>query len=263
MAEAFESSKYNELTSPTALDNNYAVALVTGAGAGIGYACVIRLVALGIAVVCVDRDTDKLTRLSEEFGTLIHPVNIDLEDSESVTQGLSSLPDAFHDTDILVNSAGHAIGGQRSFEQGRLVDWERIIETNVGGMLRVTHAVLPGMVQRDRGHIINLGSTASLERYEREAVYIASKHAVHGLSEGLRADLEHTSVRVTEILPGTVRSDFHHTRFRGDQAAVDAFADKFPGALVPDDVARVIMFALAQPLKVTLDQVVLARTRSR
>ena len=239
----------------------YSTALVTGAAAGIGRACVQRLTEQGVRVVCVDRDDAALARFGEELGALVHCVSLDLDDSHSVEKGLHVLPKEFHEIDILINSAGHAIGGQRSFEQGDLRDWEGIIETNVGGMLRVTHGLLPGMVERDRGHIINLGSTASLERYEREAVYIASKHAVHGLSEGLRADLENTGVRVTEILPGTVNTDFHHTRFRGDEAARQAFAKRFPGALLPDDVARVIMFALEQPINVSLDQVVVARTR--
>ena len=243
------------------LSSKYSTALVTGAAAGIGRAVAGKLVEQGIGVVCVDRNTDTLTRLVKELGALAYPLTIDLDDSESVQQGLQLLPKDRSEVDILVNNAGHAIGGQRSFEKGSLSDWERIIETNVRGMLRVTHALLPGMVERDRGHIINLGSTASLERYESEAVYIASKHAVHGFSEGLRADLESTGIRVTEVLPGSVRTGFHRTRFRGDETAIEAFSEKFPGSVAPEDVARVIMMALDQPLSVSLDQVVVARTR--
>ena len=249
------------MSSEPSLNSKYSTALVTGAAAGIGRAVAGKLVERGIRVVCVDRDTGQLARLGEELGAFAYPVSMDLDDSQSVQQGLQSLPKALREVDILVNNAGHAIGGQRSFEQGRLSDWERIIETNVRGMLRITHALLPGMVERDRGHIINLGSTASLERYELEAVYIASKHAVHGFSEGLRADLEPTGIRVTEILPGSVRTDFHRTRFRGDETAMEVFAERFPGAVTPDDVARVIIFALDQPLSVSLDQAVVARTR--
>lgn len=249
-------------TTEPSLNDKYTTALVTGAASGIGRALVERLVEQQLRVVCADRDASMLARLLDEVGALVHALPLDLDDTESIKQALLSLPKALQAIDILVNSAGHAIGGQRRFDQGRLQDWENIIETNVRGMLRVTHALLPGMVERDRGHIINLGSTASLERYESEAVYIASKHAVHGFSEGLRADLDATGVRVTEILPGMVRSDFHMTRFSGDETAVEDFAQKFPGALLPDDVARVILVALDQPLSVTLDQVVVARTRS-
>ena len=250
------------MSSEPGIIDKHAIGLVTGAADGIGRAVVKRLVEREVRVVCADRDATKLARLVDDSGALGYPLCMDLDDNVAVQQALRSLPKNLQAIDILVNSAGHAIGGQRSFDQGRLADWENIIETNVRGMLRVTHALLPGMVERDRGHIINLGSTASLERYESEAVYIASKHAVHGFSEGLRTDLDATGVRVTEILPGSVSSSFHTTRFRGDAAAAEGFAHKFPGAVLPDDVARVILVALDQPLSVTLDQVVVARTRS-
>ncbi len=239
------------------------IGLVTGAAAGIGREVVRRLVERGVRVICADRDANRLANLVDGAVTDVYALTMDLDDPESVEHGIATLPREWRSIDILVNNAGHAVGGQRLFDQGQLTDWEGIIETNVNGMLRITHAVLPAMIERDRGHVINVGSTASLIRYDSEAVYIASKHAVHGFSEGLREDLAATGIRVTEVLPEAVQSDFNMTRFRGDAAAAKNFAQKYPGPLMPDDVARVIIVVLEQPLTVTIDQIVVARTRFR
>ena len=136
-----------------------------------------------------------------------------------------------------------------------------IIDANVTGMIRVTHAVVPGMLARGHGHIVNLGSVAGLQVYRDGSIYHASKFAVHALSEGLRKDYADTDLRVTEILPGLTRTGFAAARFHGDQAKGTAYYDQFPAAIEPVDIARTILFALDQPPQVTIAQLVVMPTR--
>ncbi|MDH3389340.1 MAG: SDR family oxidoreductase, partial [Gammaproteobacteria bacterium] len=161
----------------------------------------------------------------------------------------------FDQIDILINNAGHDTGGRRRFDEGSAGQWCDIIETNVQGMIRMTHVLVGGMLQRGRGHIINLGSIAGLKPYASGSAYVASKYAVHGLSETLRLDYAGKGIRVTEIMPGLVRSGFAGQRL-GDAAEAQAFYDSFDACLRPEDVAETVCFAIAQPDHVEIAQLV-------
>ena len=161
----------------------------------------------------------------------------------------------FDDIDVLVNNAGHDVGGRRPFEAGSVEQWCDVVETNVQGMIRLTHALIHGMLARGRGHIVNMGSIVGLKPAATMAAYVSSKHAVHGLSETLRLDYAGQGIRVTEILPGLVRTGFAEQRF-GDTAQADQFYDGHEVYLQPDDVARTVEFALQQPAHVEIAQLV-------
>jgi 3-hydroxy acid dehydrogenase/malonic semialdehyde reductase len=237
-----------------------AVALVTGASSGIGRALVRMLGERGLRVAGIGRDPDRLDQAMASLGSSGIAVPLDLTDGLAVARILERLPEDWRGIDIVVNNAGHDVGGRRRLDEGQADDWAAIIETNVSGLIRMTHAVLPGMLERDRGHIVNVGSIAGLRAYKGGNVYNASKFAVHGLSDALRLDYDGTRLRVTEILPGLVRTGFAAARSRGDQAAAQAFYESFPAAMEPDDVARTIVFALEQPSHVTIAQLVVVPT---
>ncbi len=237
-----------------------APALVTGASAGIGEAVAEALVERGCRVVCAARRLDRLEALARRLGSRCHPLALDVTDAAATAGLIERLPPELREIDILVNNAGHDIGGRRRFDQGDADDWARIIETNVSGMIRVAHAVIPGMVARGRGHVVNLGSIAGLNANPGGTAYNASKFAVHGFSGALRADFAGSGVRVTEILPGTARTEFASTRLHGDAAGGDAFYDGFDTVLTAADVARCVVFALEQPAHVVVSQLVVVPT---
>jgi 3-hydroxy acid dehydrogenase/malonic semialdehyde reductase len=230
------------------------VALVTGAGGGIGEAVAEALVRIGCRVVCAGRRTDRIEAVAVRLGSSAHALHLDVTDRKSVDGLFDRLPKELHDIDILVNNAGHDIGGRRRFDQGAMTDWESIIGTNVLGLIRVTHKVISGMVARDRGHIVNLGSIAGRQAYAGGTLYTGSKFAIHGFSDSLRLDFRNTGIRVTEILPGMVRTDFASHRWRGDQARADNFYREFGVCLAPADVARTVVFAVQQPPHVVIAQ---------
>jgi NADP-dependent 3-hydroxy acid dehydrogenase YdfG len=232
-----------------------ATALVTGASSGIGEAIATRLAGGDCRVVCAGRSSDVLAALCERLGSGAHPLELDVTDPESVESILTRLPDEWREVDILVNNAGHDEGGRRRFDEGSAEQWARIIETNVTGLIRTTRALIPGMIARDRGHVVNIGSIAGLTPYATGTIYSGSKHAVHGFSESLRLDFAGTGVRVTEIMPGLVRTNFALNRW-GDSKRADAFYDDFGACLEPDDIARTVLFALEQPPNVVISQLV-------
>jgi len=156
----------------------------------------------------------------------------------------------------LVNNAGHDIGGRTRFDVGSADDWADIIHTNLIGLMRVTRSVLPGMVERKRGDIVNMGSISALRMVPDMAPYSASKAGVHMLSDIIRGELAQTPIRVTEILPGLTRTGIVRTRYRGDVAQEKAYFDQFEMALDPKDVARTVIFALSQPPEVQIAQIV-------
>jgi NADP-dependent 3-hydroxy acid dehydrogenase YdfG len=157
---------------------------------------------------------------------------------------------------VLINNAGHDVGGRRHFVEGEAEQWTAIIETNVNGVIRVTRELLEGMLERDRGHVVNIGSIAGVRPYEGGSAYVASKFAVRGLSECLRLDCRDSRVRITEILPGTVRTEFAERR-TGDVDAASRFYGGFADLLHADDVARAIVYALEQPPHAVVSQLVL------
>lgn len=232
-----------------------AVALVTGASSGIGAKTAEALAGIGCRVICAGRSLDRLKPVAKMLGDKALAFEVDVNDESSVDGFIDRLPQAWREIDVLVNNAGHDKGGRRRFDEGSAEEWASIIETNVIGLIRVTRAVIPGMIARDRGHVVNIGSISGYKPYATGTIYAASKFAVHGFSESLRLDYRNTGVRVTEILPGMVRTGFAKSRW-GDDTRASKFYDDFGTCLVPEDVARTVAFAVQQPPHVVISQLV-------
>jgi 3-hydroxy acid dehydrogenase/malonic semialdehyde reductase len=230
--------------------------LITGASSGIGAVLATNLVAEGYRVIGTARSSDRLNELADKLGSAFLPLELDLNNPDIASMLTRALPDSWQQIDVLINNAGHDVGGRKPFAEGKLEHWLDIIETNLKGLLAVTYAVLPGMLQRDHGHIVNIGSTSGLEPVATTAVYSASKHGVNGFSESLRKELEQTGVRVSQILPGMVRTGFAAARF-GDRQRAEQFYDDFGKWLEPEDVAGAVIYALKQPAHVVISQLVI------
>jgi len=238
------------------------VALVTGASSGIGEAIATTFVDNGYRVICAARRMDKLAQLTQRLGNAACALELDVTDAASVESLHERLPQDWRSIDILVNNAGHDRGGRRRFDQGSAAEWAAIIDTNVTGLIRTTHAVIAAMIERDRGHIVNIGSISGISSYATGTIYSGSKHAVHGFSESLRLDYAGTGIRVSEILPGMVRTDFALNRWR-DQARAESFYDDFGVCLTPEDIARTVLFAIQQPPHVVISQLVVVPSAQR
>ena len=222
-------------------------ALVTGAGSGIGAAIASALVERGANVIIADLDVDAAKRLATKLGEAATPLALDVTDKAAVDAVLQSIPAAFRPLDILVNNAGHDIGGRTHFARGPADDWSSIIDTNLTGMMRVTRAVLPELLEQESGDIVNMSSISALRLVPDTAAYTTSKAGVRAFTDALRADLAETAIRVTEILPGLTRTNIILGRHRGDRALEAAYFDQARIALDPEDVARSVLFALEQP----------------
>jgi 3-hydroxy acid dehydrogenase/malonic semialdehyde reductase len=221
-----------------------------------GTAIATALVAAGHPVVLVDRDAARLDALAKSLGGKTTTLVLDITDGPKVAALPSMIPDAFKPIDILINNAGHDIGGRKRFDIGSADDWAAIVDTNLNGLMRVTRAILPDMVARDTGDIVNMGSIAALRIVADMAPYNASKAGIHMLTDIIRAELAHTGIRITEIMPGLTRTGIILTRYRGDRDQEKAYFDQFEMALDPEDIARSIMFALEQPRHVQVAQMV-------
>jgi 3-hydroxy acid dehydrogenase / malonic semialdehyde reductase len=230
-------------------------ALVSGASGGIGTAICRHLAAAGYRVAATARKRSSLRELQQELGDRLCALELDVTDALAVKNLPGELPGDFSEIDVLVNNAGHDVGGRRMFEQGSAEQWCDIIDANVQGMIRLTHALIGGMLARGAGHVVNMGSIAGLKPYASGSAYVSSKYAVHGLSETLRLDFAGRGIRVTEIMPGLVRTGFAAQRL-GDAQQAQEFYDSFEQCLDPDDVARTVMFALQQPRHVEIAQLV-------
>ena len=237
-----------------------AVALVTGASAGIGEAVTEALAEKGCRVIAAARSMDRLRAIAGRIGPACHAFELDVTDPQSTAGLCERLPAELREIDILINNAGHDIGGRRRFDLGDAEQWAHIIETNITGMIRVTRAVVPQMIERGRGHIVNLGSIAGLRAYPGGSIYAATKFAVRGFTSGLRADYAGSNIRVSEILPGTARTEFARARLHDDEAAAEAFYDSFETLLTAADIARCVVFALEQPAHVVVAQLVVVPT---
>ncbi|MGQ0676570.1 MAG: SDR family oxidoreductase [Rhodospirillales bacterium] len=238
-----------------------AVALVTGAGAGLGKAAALRLAARGCKVICAGRRLEPLQALAKALGNGAIAFKLDVTDAKDCATLFERLPESHRQIDILVNNAGHDVGGRKRFDEGKMEDFAAIAETNVIGLMRVAHAVLPAMVRRSSGDVVNLGSTAGLRQYPLTNVYAATKAFVHSFSEGLRYDYRETDIRIIEIMPGITRTEFAAARFGGDKDRGDAYYKRFPALMEPDDIARAIIYALDQPRSVTVAQMLVVPTR--
>lgn len=192
-------------------------AVVTGAAGGMGRAITRALLDGGRQVVLVDRDAESLRALAAEMGDNTFAVQLDITDAENVDRLLELIPDAFKPVDILVNNAGHDIGGRTRFDVGAADDWSNIISTNLIGLMRVTRSILPDMVARNAGHIVNISSINAVRIVPDMAAYSTSKAGVHMFTETIRGELAETAIRVTEIQPGLARTNIIVTRYRGDR----------------------------------------------
>jgi 3-hydroxy acid dehydrogenase/malonic semialdehyde reductase len=231
------------------------VALVSGASGGIGTAICRLLIENNYRVVAAARNEESLSKLANDLGDRLHPLLLDVTDAAAVAGFVQDLPADFSEIGVLVNNAGHDTGGRQSFEQGSAEQWCDIIETNVQGMIRLTHALIDGMLERGSGHVVNMGSIAGLKPYATGTAYVSSKYAVHGLSDTLRLDYAGRGIRVTEIMPGLVRSGFAAQRL-GDTQQGQEFYDGFEQCLQPGDVADTVLYALRQPQHVEIAQLV-------
>jgi 3-hydroxy acid dehydrogenase / malonic semialdehyde reductase len=229
------------------------VAFVTGASAGFGAAIARRFAKDGTRVVAAARRTDRLESLQKEFGSLIFPVALDVRERAQVESVVAGLPPEFAEIDILINNAGLS----QNLEPAHRVpieDWEVMVDTNIKGILYCTRLILPGMVARDRGHVVNIGSVAAENPYPGGNVYGATKAFVKQFSRNLRADLLGTAVRVTVIEPGLAETEFSIVRFKGDEKrAASLYTETTP--LSAEDIADAVHWAATRPAHVNIDSI--------
>ena len=238
------------------------IVFITGASAGIGQACARAFAAAGARVLMAARRVDRLTALADELhaahGTRTHAVELDVRDRAAVNAVVDGLPPEWQAIDVLVNNAGLSRGFDKLHE-GDPADWEEMIDTNVKGLLWVTRAVVPGMVERGRGHVINIGSIAGHETYPRGNVYCGTKRAVYAITDGLRQDLVDTPLRVSTVDPGMVDTEFSTVRFHGDSTRAESVYQGLE-PLHADDVADTTVYIATRPPHVTINEVVIMPT---
>lgn len=238
------------------------IALITGATSGIGAACARKFAGAGFDVIITARRSEQLSvmagELTQSFGVQVLPLCFDVRDKEAVKRAVESIPAGWRDIDVLINNAGLALGLEPEYA-GDFTDWETMIDTNVKGLLYMTRLIVPGMVERMKGHVINIGSVAGDAAYAGGAVYCATKAAVKILSDGLRIDLSHTPVRVTNLKPGLVETNFSNVRFHGDtERAAKVYQGIQP--LTGDDIADVALYAAKAPAHVQIAEVLILAT---
>lgn len=238
------------------------IALITGATSGLGKAIALRLGKEGYNLIITGRRKDKLEELDKEisinYGSTVLPLCFDVRKYDEVEAVLGNLPEKWKNIDVLVNNAGLAVGLDPIYK-GQVDDWERMIDTNVKGLLYVTRVVTPGMVERCSGHIINIGSIAGKAVYPNGAVYCATKYAVNALHQGMRMDLLPYNIRVTQICPGAVETEFSLVRFKGDKGRADQVYTGYEN-LVADDIAESVYFAISQPPHVDIQDMLVMPT---
>ena len=235
------------------------IALITGATSGIGRATAEAFADLDFSLILCGRRQERLDEMQEYLGakTLVTTLNFDVRNWVEVYESINTLAEEWQAIDILVNSAGNAYG-MSAIQDGDPADWDQMIDGNVQGLLYVSKAVMPGMVTRKRGHIVNLSSVAGKETYPNGAVYCASKAAVEALSNGMRLDLTQHGIKVTNIAPGAVETEFSMVRFKGDKERADKIYQGFT-PLTAEDIADSIVFAVTAPAHVTIaDMTILA-----
>ena len=235
-------------------------ALITGATSGIGKATAVRFADEGINLILCGRRADALEELQEKLSTKvsIHTLQFDVRDRKAVLTKINELPDDFKTIDILINNAGNA-HGLDPIQDGNLDDWDAMIDINVKGLLYVSKAIVPQMIARKQGHIINIGSTAGKEVYPKGNVYCASKHAVDAINQGMRIDLNGHNIRVGAVNPGMVATDFSKVRFKGDVSRADTVYQGFD-CLQADDIADIIHFVVSRPYHVNIADLVVMST---
>ena len=235
--------------------------LITGATSGIGLACARKFAENGDKVILTGRNEQRLAEIRKTLidrGAQVLTLAFDVRDSEKAKEYIDGLPAEWKEIDVLVNNAGLALGVDREYE-GDIEEWSTMIDTNIKGLLTMTRLIVPGMVERNRGHIINIGSVAGDAAYAGGSVYCATKAAVKALSDGLRIDVIDTSIRVTNLKPGLVETNFSNIRFRGDkERAKKLYTGIKP--LTGDDIADVAVYAANAPEHVQIAEVLILAT---
>ncbi|MFI4956821.1 MAG: SDR family NAD(P)-dependent oxidoreductase [Gammaproteobacteria bacterium] len=236
--------------------------LITGASSGIGEACAMALARQGSKLILVARREGRLKAIEEslkETGAQIHTRALDVRDHDAIEAFMNSLPADFANIDILINNAGCALGIETLADAPRK-DWDDMIDINVKGLLYMTRAILPGMLAREHGHIVNIGSTAAHNVYPGGSVYCATKHAVNAITKTLQLEVAGKGVRVTEIDPGAVETEFSVVRFKGDEAKAKKVYEGMKTPLSAGDVADAIVYAVTRPAHVNIAQILLYST---
>jgi NADP-dependent 3-hydroxy acid dehydrogenase YdfG len=237
-------------------------ALITGATSGIGEAIANIFAANGWDIIITGRRKERLQSLAKAL-TEKHQIKVlelafDVRDKEAVFQAIESLPEPWKNIGVLVNNAGLAVG-MNKIQDGEIDDWERMIDTNVKGLLYVSRAVMPGMIERKQGHIINIGSIAGKEVYPNGNVYCGTKHAVDAITKAMRIDAVEHNIKVTQIAPGAVETEFSIVRFKGDKDKADKVYQGFE-PLRGEDIAEVTWFAASLPSHVNINDMVVMPT---
>jgi len=235
-------------------------ALITGASSGIGRATARIFASHGINLIICGRRKERLKELQQELSAEVdvHYMDFDVRDKAAVFNAIESLPTSFAHIDILINNAGNA-HGLSPIDQGEIDDWEAMIDINVKGLLYISKAIIPSMIQNNAGHIINIGSTAGKEVYPGGNVYCASKHAVDALNQAMRIDLHQHGIRVGAINPGLVETEFSEVRFKGDTEKAKKVYQGFT-PLTPEDIAEIIYFAVSRPAHVNIADLIVMPT---
>ncbi|MEA5466739.1 SDR family oxidoreductase [Leptothoe sp. PORK10 BA2] len=236
--------------------------LITGASSGIGTSCARFFAQAGAKLILAARRKEKLQALADELQQTYQAQTlllcVDVQDRQAVMTAIEGLPPDWQSVDVLINNAGLSRGLEKQYEAS-IQDWEEMIDTNIKGLLYMTRAIVPGMVTRGQGHVVNIGSIAARQTYAGGSVYCATKSAVKALSEGLKIDLLGTPVRVTNIEPGLVETEFSNVRFRGDDdRAKSVYKGMTP--LTPDDIADTILYAVTRPAHVNISEIFVMAT---
>lgn len=243
----------------TTLNNK--IVLITGASSGIGYSCAELMAAQGAKLILSARRTERLEQLAQklttQFGQEHLIITCDVSKKEQVKAQLAALPAAWQKIDILVNNAGLALD-TLPLQEGDIEHWETMIDTNVKGLLYVSRAIIPGMLERNSGHVVNIGSVAGHSCYPNGNVYSATKFAVNALSQSMRLDLFGSAIRVTEIAPGAVETEFSEVRWNDKQRAKEFYKDFQP--LMAEDVADAVLYAVTRPQHVDIAQMLIMPT---
>ena len=226
--------------------------LITGATSGIGLAAAKKLANDENQLILCGRRQQKLDEISKELSAITNVLSLcfDISEKNEVNKSLGNLPEKFSSIDILINNAGNA-HGLDTIQEGSLDDWDNMIDSNVKGLLYVSRVIMPKMIENQNGHIINIGSLAGREVYEKGNIYCATKHAVNAISKAMRVDLNKTGIKVSEINPGLVETDFSNIRFKGDNDKAEKVYQGYK-ALQADDIADIIEFVINRPSHVNI-----------
>ena len=238
------------------------IALITGATSGIGKATAMQLAEQNYDLIITGRRKERLesfaSEITDKFNCKLISLNFDIRNKTEVDEAIDGLPDEWKDIDVLVNNAGLAAGAD-PIQDGLVDDWERMIDTNIKGLLYISKKVMPLMIARKKGHIVNIGSVAGKQVYANGNVYCGTKHAVDAITQGMRVDLLHHGIRVTQIAPGAVETEFSIVRFHGAKDKADKVYEGYT-PLFADDIANAVVFALTRPPHVNINDMLIMPT---